>query len=128
MKTLVTNNCKTLSITLALGTVFVCGTPAFASYDFWNWQPQKGAIHQKENKLEARLQRDYNRGLIDSNEYAQLVRDLDGITVQEDEFRVDHNGLGANDVKCMKAKLSRFQQNLNRAEGDKGCAVMAAQN
>lgn len=126
MKTLVSKTTKIISTTFAVATVFSIGMPAQARYDFWNNQPQPGAIHQKENRIEARLQRDYNRGLIDSNEFAQMQRDLDGITVQEDEFRVDHEGLGPNDQKCVQAKLNRFQENLSRAEGDKVDTVLVA--
>lgn len=127
MNTLVNKtNIKIMGVTIAVGAVLSIGMPAQARYDFWNNQPQPGAIHQKENRIEARLQRDYNRGMIDSNEFAQMQRDLDGITVQEDEFRVDHNGLGANDQKCIQSKLNQFQQDLSRAEADKGETVLVA--
>ncbi|MDZ4836732.1 MAG: hypothetical protein SGJ27_23375 [Candidatus Melainabacteria bacterium] len=118
MKTLTTNK-TAISLTVAFGTVLICVLPAQARFDYDNWQPVQGRIHQQENRLEQRLNKDYNRGMIDSNELAQMRRDLDGIKTQEDEFRVDHNGLGQHDVCCLKAKLNESQQDLNRAEVDK---------
>lgn len=119
MNTLMNNKTAITSLTLAFGTFFIVGMPAQARFDYDNWQPVKGQIHRQENKLEEKLNRDYDRGIIDCMELAQMRRDLDGIKVQEDEFRVDHNGLGKHDVCCLKSKLNEFQQDLNRAEADK---------
>lgn len=118
MKKLI-NNTTIATVSLAFGTVLLIGMPAQARFDYDNWQPVKGQIHRQEDRLEKQLNKDYNKGLIDTNELAQLRRDLDGIKVQEDEFRMDHNGLGANDVKCIDKKLNQFQQDLNRAVADK---------
>ncbi len=118
MNTLYTKT-RATSLTVALGTILICGLPAQARFDYDNWQPVKGPIHQTENRLEQKLNRAYNRGMIDSNELAQMRRDLDGIKAQEDEFRCDHNGLGAKDMQCIANKLNQFQQDLNRAEADK---------
>lgn len=93
------------------------------TYDWLNNQPQVGQVHRQEMNIERQLRRDYNRGFIDSNEYAQLQRDLDGIVVCEDEFRMDHNGLGQKDVQGLKDMLNRFQANLNRETADKGMAA-----
>lgn len=110
---------KGAGVVLALGALISISLPAQARFDYNNWQPALGRVHSAENQLETRLNRDYDLGLIDWNEMAMLRRDLDGIQAQEDEFRMDHNGLGSHDRKCLNAKLSRFQQNLYRAEGDK---------
>lgn len=96
---------------------------ARSTYDWLNNQPQIGQVHRQEMNLEKQLRRDYNRGFIDSLEYAQLQRDLDGIGVCEDEFRMDHNGLGQKDVQGLKEMLNRFQANLNRETADKGMAA-----
>jgi hypothetical protein len=118
MKTLITNKTVTATLTLAFAAVLI-GLPAQARFDYDNWQPVRGQIHHQENRLEQKLNQAYNKGLIDTNELAQMRRDLDGIKAQEDEFRTDHNGLGQNDVACMEHKLNEFQQDLNRAESDK---------
>lgn len=107
------------SLTLALGAIVICGLPAQARFDYDNWQPVKGRIHTQENRLEKSLNCAYNRGMIDSLELAQLRRDLDGIKAQEDEYRMDHNGLSAKDMKSITSKLNQFQQDLNREEADK---------
>ena len=114
-----------ISIVIAFGAAFSSVNPAHARSDWTNWQPQLGAIHRFEDSIDKQLNRDYKAGLIDSNEMAQLRRDLDGIRDQEDEFRVDHNGLGPKDQKCMMDKLIRFQENLDRATGDKFSAEVA---
>lgn len=114
-----------LGFVIALGALFVIATPAQARFDYTNWQPALGPIHATEDALEARMNIDYSRGYIDSNELAMLRRDMDGIQAQEDEFRMDHNGLGKHDRKCLVNKLRRFEQNLNRAEGDKYCQTIA---
>jgi hypothetical protein len=119
MNTLYTNKTAITGLTLAFGAVLICGLPAQARFDYDNWQPVKGQIHHQENRLEQQLNRAYNQGMIDSNELAQMRRDLDGIKTQEDEFRCDHNGLGQKDVQCIDQKLNQFQQDLNRAEADK---------
>lgn len=107
------------SLTLALGAVIIYGLPAQARFDYDNWQPVKGRIHMQENRLEKSLNCAYNKGMIDSLELAQLRRDLDGIKAQEDEYRMDHNGLSAKDMKSITSKLNQFQQDLNREEADK---------
>lgn len=114
-----TNKAALTSLTLAFGAVLIYGLPAQARFDYDNWQPVKGQIHKQENRLEKSLNAAYDKGMIDSLELAQLRRDLDGIKAQEDEYRMDHNGLGANDVKSLKAKLNQFQQDLNREQADK---------
>lgn len=110
---------KILGVSLALGALIFSGGAAQARYDYNNWQPALGTTHGIEDSLEARLNDDYKRGYIDTNELAQLRRDLDGIEAQEDEFRIDHNGLGVHDRKCLSNKLKRFERNLSRAESDK---------
>ncbi|MCA9804829.1 MAG: hypothetical protein KC777_22825 [Cyanobacteria bacterium HKST-UBA02] len=110
---------KTFGVTIALGALTAISLPAQASYDWNNWEPVLGTVHYSEDSLETRLNRDFDNGLIDSNELAMLRRNLDGIQAQEDEFRMDHNGLGRHDIKCLKAKLERFRQDLQRAEADK---------
>jgi len=114
-----TNKAALTSLTLAFGAVLIYGLPAQARFDYDNWQPVKGQIHKQENRLEKSLNSAYDKGMIDSLELAELRRDLDGIKAQEDEYRMDHNGLGANDVKSLKTKLNQFQQDLNREESDK---------
>lgn len=118
MKTL-TNKPTLTSLTAVFGAILICGLPAQARFDYDNWQPVKGQIHRQEDRLEKQLNGAYDKGMIDTMELAQMRRDLDGIKVQEDEFRVDHNGLGQKDVCCLKHKLNQFQQDLNRAEADK---------
>jgi len=120
-----TNKYAITSLTLAFGAVLIFGLPAQARFDYDNWQPVKGQIHTQEDRLEKAINKDYNKGMIDSLELAQLRRDLDGIKAQEDEFRMDHEGLGVKDVKCIKAKLNQFQQDLNREVADK-CDMCAA--
>lgn len=117
-------NKQLLTAAFAMGALLVCTVPAQARFDYNNWQPTVGPTHSIEDALEVRLNHDYNSGLIDSNELAMLRRDLDGIQAQEDEFRMDHNGLGTHDRKAMKAKLQRFQDNLRRAESDKQCTIV----
>lgn len=119
---------KFLGVSIALGVLIFSGSAAQARYDYNNWQPALGTTHSIEDSLEARMNDDYTRGYIDTNELAQLRRDLDGIQAQEDEFRVDHNGLGRQDRKCLSNKLKRFEQNLSRAESDKFEFTIAACN
>ncbi len=121
MKTLRTDKKAIVSTTLvaALGAVFVIGLPAQARFDWDNWQPVQGTVHKQQDCLEKRINRDYNQGKIDSCEMAQLRRDLDGIGAQEDEFRMDHNGLSQKDQQCMQHKLNQFKQDLTGAEADK---------
>lgn len=107
-------------LALITGFFLLLNTPAAqARFDYNNWQPTKGNTHSYEDALEVRLNSDYKNGFIDSNEMAMLRRDLDGIQAQEDEFRMDHAGLGIHDRKCLADKLKRFDQNLLRAESDK---------
>lgn len=110
---------RLIGITLSVGTLIALSQPAQARFDYDNWQPVLGSAHNYENALEVRLNRDYDNGVIDTNELAMLRRDLDGIEAQEDEFRMDHNGLGIHDRKCMANKLITFEQKLSRAESDK---------
>lgn len=121
-----TNKTAITSLTVALGAVLVYGLPAQARFDYDNWQPVKGQIHKQENRLEKSLNCAYNKGMIDSLELAQFRRDLDGIKAQEDEYRMDHNGLSAKDMKSLTAKLNQFQQDLNREEADKYMAPAQA--
>lgn len=118
---------KASSLTIALALITL-GLPAQARFDYMNWQPMVGPIHDTENKLEVQLNCDYKQGFIDTNELAQLRRDLDGIQAQEDELRVDHNGLGANDIKALTNSLDRFEQNLDRAASDKFVAELAVRD
>ena len=107
-------------LALITGFFLLLNTPAAqARFDYNNWQPTVGNAHSYEDALEVRLNSDYKNGFIDSNEMAMLRRDLDGIQAQEDEFRMDHAGLGIHDRKCLADKLKRFDQNLLRAESDK---------
>ncbi len=113
------NGIKITGVITTLAALCIFALPAQARYDYENWQPEYGPVHSWEDNLETQLNVAYKNGLIDTNELSQMRRDLDGIEAQEDEFRVDHNGLGANDIKCMMSKLNRFQGDLNRAIADK---------
>ncbi len=118
-------NLKNACAALALGALLMVGLQqAQARSDFNNWQPAIGALNQEEDYLNARMNRDYKKGLIDWDEMAQMRRDLDGIQCQADEFRMDHNGLGTHDVNCVLNKLNRFEQNLDRAEKDKAPQIL----
>ena len=113
-----------ITVAVAMGLMIAFNLPAQARFDYNNWQPTIGPTHSIEDALEVRMNSDYKSGLIDANELAMLRRDLDGIQAQEDEFRMDHNGLGTHDRKCVKAKLQRFLDNLVRAESDKQCTIV----
>jgi hypothetical protein len=110
---------KNVGTALVLGLGLLWASPAQASYDWNNWQPPLGMLHRAEDALENQLDSDYSKGLIDTSELALFRRDLDGITTQEEEYRMDHSGLGRNDERAILAKLLQFQRDLNRATADK---------
>lgn len=110
---------KCASVTLALAALLTWTLPAQARFDYTDWQPQVGPTHATENNLEVQLNKDYTRGLIDENELAMQRRDLDGICVQEDQFRMEHEGLRQKDEKCIMSKLNQFQGDVNNAVADK---------
>ena len=83
--------------------------PANAQFSWTNWQVPVGPVRIKENDIEKQLFQGYLSGLISSQEFADLKKDLDGIRVQEERYRADNFGICPWAEKHLMAKLDFFK-------------------
>jgi hypothetical protein len=106
--------------------LMLCSLPVQARFDGESWEPKVGEIGYQEEQLARELTDDFKAHLIDSNELAMLTRDLDVIRVKEDALRMNHHGLDKKDEERVLKLLAKFQQNLNKAVGDKSYTLAEA--
>lgn len=88
-------------------------------------QPVVGSLHVIEANLDAQLTHDYNAGLIDPLELANMRRDLDAIKVKEEKYRMQSDGLSSDDAQKIADKLTLFQERLLDKVGEKGRVATA---
>ncbi|GEM_PF-1206379 len=92
------------------------GLAANAQFSWTNWQPAVGPIPIMENDLDAQIIQAYNTGLISEFEKAMLSRDLDGIKVQEQVYRMGDVGITPWSEAKVLASLGRFKVTLQSHE------------
>lgn len=115
---------QALAVTAMLGTCVTFSLPAHAEYSVFNGQPIAGPLHIKEAQLQQQLNNDYQLGLIDPYELANMGRDLDGIRVKEEAYRMRTRGLTSGGYNRIALKLAQFQGRLNHHCADKVTSVV----
>lgn len=101
----------------------VCISSANAQSTKLSFQPAIGPIKTMEVALENKMAADYAMGLLESAEYAQLSRDLDGLRCEEENRRLKA-GLSDHDQRKLTVKLNRFSDNLVVHEAERAAAVV----
>ncbi|HEY9712743.1 MAG TPA: hypothetical protein V6C72_04700 [Chroococcales cyanobacterium] len=115
-------NIMTEKVALLAFCTSLIALPAFATYPN-ETQPALGSIKAQELNLDKRLTADFNKGLIDSMELAQMRRDLDGIRNHEEYQRTDRlGGLPTGAEKNTIKKLRMFSARLDMHEADRALA------
>lgn len=109
---------------LAVAAVVSFTLPSRAQYAL-DEQPVVGQLHAKEAQLEAQLNRDYQLGVIDPFELANLGRDLDAIRVKEESYRMSRKGMTAHAFGKIFNDLEAFQANLDNRANEKSVIGVA---
>ena len=100
----------------ALALAAVSFAPCLAQDEVNNNQPVTGPLNKAEARIQAKLTQDYNKGLINDNQLAQLQRDFDGIF---DHENVLQGGKGMNEAgkKTIQKQLTDFEARLDKQAG-----------
>lgn len=114
-----------LTVTAAIVASFSINLPVSAQSSLEPNQPVVGNLHVVEANLEAQLKHDYNAGLIDPLELANMQRDLDVIKVKEEAFRMRKQGMTDEAEQKIADRLSEFQSRLLSKVADKGHVASA---
>lgn len=112
------------SIALAVAAVAAFALPSNAEYAL-DEQPVVGSLHTMEAHLEKQLNRDYQMGVIDPYELANLGRDLDAIRVKEEKYRMSKKGMTPHAFGKIFNDLQSFQTNLENRTNEKSVIGVA---
>jgi hypothetical protein len=100
-------------VSLAFAALLL-NAPCFAQNEIENNQPVVGDLNKKEVAIQKKLQSKYDAGLIDADQLAVYQRDLDGISVKEDELKTRSSGMSDSAKKDIWNKLETFETNLEK--------------
>lgn len=114
---------KQLALFLAIASTVCVTLPAQAQYSIVGEQPAVGGLHVKEAHLLAQLNRDYQLGLVDPFELANMTRDLDAIRVREEAFRMRKQGMTPRAMEKIAKDLASFQADLNNRTNEKAMTI-----
>lgn len=109
---------STLAAVISLIAGFTA--PARAQHSVEPGQPIVGGIHVREVMLENALTSNYLSGIIDPLELANMRRDLDGIKVKEESYRMRASGMTPTAEARIHDKLDLFESRLMQKVADKG--------
>lgn len=101
----------------------IMAKPAEAQYSIVGEQPAVGPLHLKEAQLLKQLNKDYQLGLIDPFELANMTRDLDAIRVREEAYRMGKQGMTVRAAEKISKKLAGFQADLDRRSSQAVAAI-----
>jgi hypothetical protein len=114
-----------LTTTAAIVLTMANSTPTFAQQTLEPGQPVVGHLHVVEANLEAQLNHDYNAGIIDPLELANMQRDLDAIKVKEESYRMRSHGMSSECAQRISDRLESFQDRLLAKVSEKGHVATA---
>ena len=114
-----------LTMILVIAGSLGCALPSQAEYAIVGEQPAVGSLHTKEAELLSRLNHDYELGLIDPYELANLTRDLDSIRVKEEALRMRKQGMTPKASAKIEKALAAFEANLDERAAQNGPTTVA---
>jgi len=105
------------SFNFAISALLLASTslPSLAQSEIANNQPVTRSLSQDEVRIMGKLKEDFRKGLIDSNQLAQMQRDFDGILVKEDSYK--SRGLTDDGKKTIEKALCDFEAKLDHSAG-----------
>ncbi len=118
-------NKQLIALTALLTAISGLSLPAMAQHSIEPGQPIVGSIHVREAVLDSQLTNDFNAGLIDPLELANMRRDLDAIKCKEESYRMRSQGLTTSAEARIAARLDVFQDALMAKEAGKGAIASA---
>lgn len=117
---------KVTANVLSLAALLIASSgAAFSQSSLEPGQPVVGTLHVIESNLDSQLTHDYNAGLIDPLELANMRRDLDAIKVREEKYRMRTHGLSDENEQKIADLLTEFQSRLLNKVSDKGRVATA---
>lgn len=119
------NRSKFFTTLLGVSAVIAASSTALAQSTLEPGQPVVGKLHVVEANLEAQLSHDYDAGLIDPLELANMRRDLDAIKVKEEKYRMRKHGMSDEKQEKVADLLAEFQSRLLDKVSDKGHVATA---
>jgi hypothetical protein len=116
---------KILNASAVISLIIGSTGTAFCQSSLEPGQPVVGGLHVVESNLDAQLTHDYNAGLIDPLELANMRRDLDAIKVKEEKYRMRTHGITDEDEQRISDLLTEFQGRLLAKVSEKGHVATA---
>ncbi len=117
---------KVTANVLSLAALLIASSgAAFSQSSLEPGQPVVGSLHVIESNLDRQLTHDYNAGLIDPLELANMRRDLDAIKVREEKYRMRTHGLSDENEQKIADLLTEFQSRLLDKVSEKGRVATA---
>lgn len=116
---------KILNASAVISLIIGSTGTAFCQSSLEPGQPVVGGLHVVESNLDAQLTHDYNAGLIDPLELANMRRDLDAIKVREEKYRMRTHGMTDENEQKISDLLTDFQGRLLAKVSEKGHVATA---